>query len=365
MPIRGPAFDTPMDLCYKWRVSAPKMTPRLRIENLIAGRSVDRTPFCPAVYEHKAALIGVSPATMCRDADLFEKAILREVEIYDPDMLVIGCDVYNVEAEAAGCGVTYPETNDVPAVTQRILEPGGDLSRLRLPDPRRDGRMPLCLEVARRIQSRFGRERIVRGALSAPFSIASELVAPGDLLIAMLDNAAWTKKLLAFCADIVKSYGRAFAERGAGVILFDSYASPPMTYPELYRRIILSPTAEVIRFFRRELGIPLVPYIMGGDTTVILEQIIATGTNNVLCDYKANLGFFIDRLKGEPILLRANINPAEIATQPVEVIKQRARQVLAVGRRHPRFLMGTGILPYDANPDMVIAVREVLEEGTA
>jgi uroporphyrinogen decarboxylase len=343
-------------------VSAPKLTPRQRIENLLRGQPADRTPFCPAVYEHKAALIGVSPSTICRDADLFEKAMIREVEVYDPDMLVVGCDVYNVEAEATGCEVTYPETNDVPAVKQRILEPGGDLSRLQLPDPRRGGRMPLSLEVARRIQLRFGGERIVRGALSAPFSIASQLVGPGDLLIAMLDDAAWTKKLLAFCAEIVKSYGRAFAERGVGVILFDSYASPPMTYPELYRRIILSPTAEVIRFFRRELGISLVPYIMGGDTTVLLEQIIKTGTNNILCDYKADLNFFVGRLMDEPVLLRANISPALIATQPVDVIKARVRQVLAIGRRHPRFLMGTGILSYDTAPDRVIAVREVLEE---
>jgi uroporphyrinogen decarboxylase len=338
------------------------LTPRQRIENLLRGQPADRTPFCPAVYEHKAALIGVSPSTICRDADLFEKAMIREVEVYDPDMLVVGCDVYNVEAEATGCEVTYPETNDVPAVKQRILEPGGDLSRLQLPDPRRGGRMPLSLEVARRIQLRFGGERIVRGALSAPFSIASQLVGPGDLLIAMLDDAAWTKKLLAFCAEIVKSYGRAFAERGVGVILFDSYASPPMTYPELYRRIILSPTAEVIRFFRRELGISLVPYIMGGDTTVLLEQIIKTGTNNILCDYKADLNFFVGRLMDEPVLLRANISPALIATQPVDVIKARVRQVLAIGRRHPRFLMGTGILSYDTAPDRVIAVREVLEE---
>ena len=73
---------------------------------------------------------------MCRDADLFEKAIIREVEVYDPDMLVVGCDVYNVEAEAAGCEVSYPDSNDVPAVSGRVLRPGDDISRLRLPDPR-------------------------------------------------------------------------------------------------------------------------------------------------------------------------------------------------------------------------------------
>jgi len=307
----------------------------------------------------------VRPSEMCRDADLFERAIAAEVETYDPDMLVIGCDVYNVEAEAVGCKVTYPESNDVPAVTGRALRVGDDISGLRLPDPLRDGRMPLHLEVGRRIQERFGGERIVRGALSAPFSIASELAGPGDILMAMLDRAAWVKDLLNFCREIVKAYGRAFAEKGLGVILFDSHASPPMTYPELYRRIILQPTAGVVAYFRRELGLPLVPYIMGGDTEALLEEVLKTGTNNVLCDYKADLRFFVERLKDEPVLLRANLPPALFVSGPVEMIKSKTREILSIGQRHPRFLMGTGILPYDILPEKVIAVRQALEETPA
>jgi uroporphyrinogen decarboxylase len=337
------------------------MTPRQRIQSLIEGKPVDRTPFCPAVYEHKAALIGVRPAEMCRDADLFEKAILREVEVYEPDMLVVGCDVYNVEAEAAGCEVQYPDSNDVPAVRGRVIRVGEDISRLGLPDPLRSGRMPLHLEVGRRIQERFGGERIVRGALSAPFSIACELVGPEKLLTAMLDRPDWVSRLLSFTSEITKAYGKAYVERGLGVILFDSHASPPMTYPELYRRIILSPTARVVGYFRKDLGLTLVPYIIGGNTEVLLEAILETGTNNILCDYRADLTFFVERLKKEPVLLRANLDPLFLMMQSKKEIRDKVGEVLVLGRRHPRFLMGTGILPYDIAPEKVIAVREALE----
>jgi uroporphyrinogen decarboxylase len=337
------------------------MTPRRRIQNLLEGKPVDRTPFCPAVYEHKAALIGVKPSELCRAADLFAKAIIREVEVYEPDMLVVGCDVYNVEAEAAGCTVIYPDSNDVPAVMKRPIQVGGDLSGLRVPVPQSAGRMPLHLEVGRRTQERFGREMIVRGALSAPFSIACELVGPEPLLMAMLDRPDWVSRLLSFTSEITKTYGKAFVERGLGVILFDSHASPPLTSAALYKKIILSPTTAVIRYFRSRLGVPLVPYIMGGDTTGLLEHIVATGTNNILCDHKADLSVFVERLKEEPVLLRANIDPLFLTAQPLESIRAKARDVLAVGRRHPRFLMGTGILPYDIAPDKVITVREAIE----
>jgi len=341
--------------------ASSKLTPRRRILNLIEGKPVDRPPFCPAVYEHKAALIGAKPAEMCRDAGLFEKAIIREVEVYEPDMLVVGCDVYNVEAEAAGCEVRFPDSDDVPAVASRILRPGDNVSRLRLPDPLRSGRMPLHLEVGRRIQARFGQERIVRGALSAPFSIACELVGQEEILMAAIDRPDWVVRLVTFCAEITKSYGRAFAELGLGVILFDSHASPPLTSAGIYRRTILGPTAHVVRFFRKELGLPLVPYIMGGNTWALLEEILETGTNNILCDYRADLGTFVDRLKDEPVLLRANLDPLFLRTRSRTEIRAKVGEVLALGRRHPRFLMGTGILPYDIAPEKVITVREALE----
>jgi len=337
------------------------MTPRQRIENLLAGKPADRVPFCPAVYEHKAALVGTTPSRLSRDAALFERALIREVELYRPDMLVVGCDVYNVEAEAAGCKVRFYDSNDVPSIAERTLEIGGDIGKLRIPDPEKDGRLPVCLEAGRRIQERFGREMIIRGALSAPFSMASELVGLEQLLMAALDRPAWVSGLLAATAEIAKSFARAFVRRGLGVIIFDSHASPPLLSPGLYRKIVLPPTSAVIHYFRQELGVPLVPYIVGGDTAGLLDSILETGTNNILCDFRADLATFIDRIHGRPVLLRANLDPRFLLAASAEEIKTKVREVLAIGRRHPGFMLGTGILPYDILPEKVIAVRDALE----
>lgn len=338
------------------------MTPRQLIDNLLAGTPADRIPFCPAVYEHKAALIGETPSRMSRDAALFEKAIVREIDVYQPDMVVVGCDVYNVEAEAAGCKVRFYDSIDVPSICKTIIAPGDDISGLRAPDPEKDGRMPVNLETGQRIQKHFGRERIIRGALSAPFSLASELAGPEQLLLALMDRPEWVSEVLAFSASVIKVYGKAFVERGLGVILFDSHASPPLVSPKLYKRIILPPTAGVIHYFRFDLGVPLVPYIMGGDTSLLLDSMLETGTNNILCDFKSELGYFVNYLEDKPVLLRANLDPYFLLTALPDQIKARVREVLAVGRRHPGFMLGTGILPYDMPPEKIIAVREALAE---
>ena len=132
------------------------MNPLQRWAALLNGQPVDRPPFVPAVYEHKAALIGVTPSAMSRNAELLERALSRELDLYEPDVLTVGCDVYNIEAEAAGARVRFYETNDVPSIAGRPLRPGQDVRALAIPDPERCGRMPVFLEAGRRIQARHG-----------------------------------------------------------------------------------------------------------------------------------------------------------------------------------------------------------------
>jgi uroporphyrinogen decarboxylase len=64
------------------------VTKRDRVEAVYALRPADRIPFVPAIYEHKAALIGKSPSQICRDAELLHEGLRRELATYDPDMLL-------------------------------------------------------------------------------------------------------------------------------------------------------------------------------------------------------------------------------------------------------------------------------------
>src|SRR5512136_1147961 len=118
------------------------MTKRERVQTVYGMQKADRVPFVPAIYEHKGALVGKSPSEICRNAEYLYSGLMRELEVYDPDMLVIGIDVYNVEAEALGCKVVYfDNSNDVPGIAEPIIDGPAALSKLGVPDPERDGRM--------------------------------------------------------------------------------------------------------------------------------------------------------------------------------------------------------------------------------
>jgi len=215
------------------------MTKRERIDKVYALEAPDRCPFVPAVYEHKARLIGKSPSEVCRSAELIHRSLLAELEIYDPDMLTVGIDVYNVEAEALGCEVRFfKERSDVPAVVSPVLGGPEGLGKLSIPYPERDGRMPLFLDAAERLVREVGDRLYVRGALSGPFSLACSLLGTAELLMATVDDPGFVRDLLEFAAAVTVVFGKAFLRKGAGIIVFDSKASPQAASPRVFKEFV-------------------------------------------------------------------------------------------------------------------------------
>ena len=100
--------------------------------------------FSPSVYEHAAFLIGMTPWDVSHDVELLWRAHRTAYEIYQHSPIVVGIDIYNVEAEAYGCIVERPGGSGVPAITRGILDSIEEASFLKPFDPKVDGRIPRC-----------------------------------------------------------------------------------------------------------------------------------------------------------------------------------------------------------------------------
>jgi uroporphyrinogen-III decarboxylase len=87
---------------------------------------------------------------------------------------------------------------------------------------------------------------------------------------------------------------------------------------------------------------------------------LETGTNNILCDFKADLGHFQDLVADPAVLIRANLDPRFLLSASPEEIEARTAEILQIGLRRPGFMLGTGILPIDVLPEKVLAVRRAL-----
>ena len=317
--------------------------------------------FLPAIYEHKAWFVGSTPSAIGRDAELLTRAVLAEFEAIGPDAVTVGVDVYNIEAEALGCPVTFYEGNDpsIPGISpgNYLLRVGDDLAKARLPNPLRDGRMPVNIEAARRVRRELGHNFWLRGAISGPFSLAVSLVGAEDLFMACVDQPDWVRQLLAYAERVIREYSKAYVDAGAELIMFDSQASPDLLSPGMFEEFVLPVTRDFAGWAASQ-GVCDVPLVIGGNTTKIAGLLARTGCNNLLCDFTGDFDAWAKVCRDRKKSLRRNISPRFLETStPAEIYRVAATEI-ARGRDLPGFLMGTGVIPFGTPTANVRAVKQ-------
>ena len=342
------------------------MTKRERVETVYAMRRADRIPFVPAIYEHKAALIGRSPTEVCRNADYLFQALEKELKVYDPDMLVIGIDVYNVEAEALGCKVVYfEESHDCPGIVEPIIDSRAGLARLGVPDPECAGRMPVYLDVAQRLFKKIGAEVIVRGAVTGPYSMAAELIGAEKFVLLTMDDPPFAREVIEFCARVTVAFGEAFLRRGVEPIIFDSRATPTLASPRVVRSMLTPVYRDYVLPELKAAGGRYLPLIIGGNTTSIIDDLIATGATQFLSDRPANLAKWCEKARAAGVPVRANVDAVLVNRGPKAAIRRQAVEILRDFHMQPGFLLGCGVVAYDGNPEFVHVIREALDREAA
>ncbi|NOZ55368.1 MAG: hypothetical protein GXO73_01090, partial [Calditrichaeota bacterium] len=201
------------------------------------------------------------------------------------------------------------------------------------------------------------------GAVSGPFSLAAELLGTERMLMALLDDPAMVTALLGFASEVAVHFGLAFAKRGVAPVYFDSRCAPPLVSPNQYRELVFPHHKRLISETKAALRGQHVPLIIGGETTPIATAVADTGADYVLCDYTADFATYRRELEGRRILVRRNLDPGLVRWGPVEAIRNAASGALQEARGWTRFVMGTGIIPWDTPPEHVLVVKRVVEQA--
>lgn len=334
---------------------------RAEIETVLRLGSRRPVPlFLPAVYEHKAAFIGSTPSAISRDASLLAKALLAEYEALGPDALTVGVDVYHIEAEAVGSTVSFHEGNDtsIPGIRpgNHAVQVGDNLSRARLPNPLRDGRMPVNVAAASEVCRSLGDDVWLRGAISGPFSLAISLAGAEALFLACLDNPDWVRNCLDYITRVVREIAKGYIDVGAELIVFDSQASPEVISPPIYEEFVLPVTQEFIAWAAAQ-GVRDVPLIVGGNTVPIAELLCRTGANNLLCDFSADFDEWSAVAGSAGRELRRNISPRLIETSTPEQIYAAASREVQRGKDLLGFIMSTAVIPFGTPTGNILAVK--------
>ena len=315
--------------------------------------------FSPSVYEHAARVIGKSPWEVSRDAHLLSQGNIEAFRLYRHRPVVVGIDIYNLEAEAYGATVERPGGNGIPAISKHPYSTLKDLMNLEPLNPRTDGRIPMVIEAAKHVAHECP-QADVRIPLGGPFSIAANLMGFENLLCEVLSNPDSVIKALfhlvagqvELCKEIVRN--------GLDIAFFESAATPPLLSPQQFRDIELGALKEIMQKTGAIVGHP-VPCIIGGNTAPILEAILETGTGYVVCPAETDQQLFMEKMKAAPsVMVRINMDPRPMTAKNFEAVYKEVNRVLALAKNREKVCIGTGCLPFETDPQVVLKTREYI-----
>jgi uroporphyrinogen decarboxylase len=322
-----------------------------RIRAALAGESPDRVPVMLHNFLLAAREAGHSQRRFRESPAAIAGSFIQAVETYGYDGILVDVDTVTV-AEALGVRVDHPEDQPARWAGPRI----SSLMQVRdLPPPEieKHPRIRIWLEAVRRLKDYFGDEVYLRGNRDqAGFSLASMLRGPAEWMMDLVDeaNREDAHALLSYCAEAAVSFIHLMAETGADMVSNgDSPAGPDLVSPAMYEEFA-RPYERMLVDEAHAHGLPYALHICG-DTTRILDAMVATGADALELDYKTDVRAARDALKGRAVFI-GNIDPSGVlALGTPALVEARAREILEVFAGVPGFILNAGCaIPAETPP---------------
>ena len=106
-----------------------------------------------------------------------------------------------------------------------------------------------------------------------------------------------------------------------------------------------------------------VPCIIGGNTAPILDSLLDTGTGYVICPSETDQDLFMRRMRQNPeVMVRINMTSSSFASRDLASVYREIDRVLALAAHRDKVCIGTGTLPFEADPSIVLKAKAFVQE---
>jgi MtaA/CmuA family methyltransferase len=285
---------------------------------------------------------GYTMAQFRGDPAVIARSFIDAVGRYDYDGIIIDVDTVTL-AGAVGVPVDFPE--DAPArATGGMLSSLDEVRALKAIDIAADDRVRVWLEAVRRLKEHFGETVLIRGNCDQnPFTLASLIRGTEDFMTELLDDNAHplVHQLLRYTTGITTQFIRLMATTGCHMVSNgDSMAGPELVSPRLYRTFALPYAREVVSA-SHALGLPYILHICG-NTSPILEDMIATGADGLELDYKTDMNVAHDLMEHRCVFV-GNIDPSGVLALGTRAeVVAKTSELLGMFADTPRFVLNAG-----------------------
>ena len=307
----------------------------------------DRVPVIPQDAQVAAYLAGLDCIEFATDAEKRASAIIEQRQRFDYDGVIIGGDTVCL-AESVGVEVHYSQTEG-PRWKAGCLDNYDNIDKLTLPDPSKDGRLPVWVDTVHKVAERIGDEYlVVARADQGAFSLASMMRGMEDffmdIAVAASDEKLKRKlhKLLQYCNDCQFEFIKALKAAGAHVVTTgDSIAGPSVCSPATYAEYCLPYEKQMVDRCN-QIGIPYSIHICG-HTDPIIDKWLTAGAPIWEIDHKTDFANARARTRYKVTII-GNLDTSEMFSGTPEMVLNAAEKIINICKPDCGLILSSGCL---------------------
>ena len=245
----------------------------------------EQVAWIPFAGVHAGSLLGYDATEVLQDEDKLFQSLMEVNKLYKPSGQPVIFDL-QVEAECLGCDLVWAK-DAPPSVAKHPLEGTEDLETpcyCTIPT-KESGRIPMILNVMRRMKEAVGGTTALYGLICGPFTLATHLRG-NDIFMDMYDDEDAVIEFLAYCNAIAMKMAEYYIEAGMDVIaVVDPLISQISS--DHFEQFMSEPFSKLFAHIR-ELG-ALSSFFVCGDATRNIEVMCQTKPDSISIDENVDL----------------------------------------------------------------------------
>jgi len=272
------------------------------------------------------------------DVDAAVHGIVRAVKHFDYDWAMVFPDDY-IEFEPLG--LEMHNDPDHPAMVASYLSMTAETLRgFKLPEPSLDMRLPIHLEMIRRVRAAIGDNVCVTGRIAAPFSALGLIYGIEMLMTQIVDNPDLVRDNLKFFIEHQIAFGKAQLDAGAHALwLGDCVASSKFISPSCFSEFAADAAAAVASALVRSGAIVI--YHAGDASLPHLKLQAALPVSALNVGEGVDIAMVRDEI-GPTRCLTGNFDPFLLRDGTADQVAQAVERMIHQNRPLPGYMFNTG-----------------------
>ncbi len=324
--------------------------------NVLKGEPTEAIPWVPFAGVHAGKLKGHTAREVLLDGDKLFESLLEVNRLYDPDGQPVLFDL-QVEAEILGCDLAWAD-DAPPSVISHPLAQSKHIPD-HLPEPG-DGRLPMILDVMKKMKSTVGEHTALYGLVTGPFTLASHLRGT-DIFLDTIDDPDFLKRLMAYTSRFIQGLADLYILAGMDVIAVVDPVTSQVS-PRTFTTFLAEPFTQVFDFIRERNVFS--SFFVCGDATKNIEVMCQTQPDCIAIDEN------IDMVAIKPITDRHNIvleGNIPLTTRMLLGNQQDNTKYIIdlldnLPNQHKLIISPGCDMPYDTPVENVIAVMQAIRD---